>query len=609
MTESQFINNNKLDWKELEALLTKSNPDPDKLNRLFVKVSSDLSYARTFFPNRSVRLYLNNLTQSVFDTMRVKEDKFSYKQIVNFFTDILPQEIYNSRKALIVSLLVFVVAVCIGVISSVNDEDFPALILGDSYISMTEANIEKGDPMAVYKDERKLGMFFGITTNNIRVLFLAFVLGFFGSVGTIIVLLHNGIMLGSFQYFFYSKGLFWTSFSTIWIHGTIEISAIIIAGGAGILVGNGLLFPKTYSRISSIQINSLRALRLILGALPLFIMAGMLESYVTRHTGLPDIVKGGIIALSFLFVLLMWVIYPLYYHYKKRLTGLDYTIEPRINEERTIDKLSYRTLSQVIGDGFLEFRTYMGSNLSQATLPTLLVLMPLLWFFLKYIFDYNGSSFHSSLFSYSSGGAIMTISYGIILSYAMAMIIMSDQNLKMNWSEKSAFLKQHFPKIAATTMIYYIPMAFIDSGWVLLLYLLLSPQLYVILIDNFTSSTDNKPRLSLGQCIKYAFKSWINYAVLYCILFLFIWVAIILVNSPVMSLMTDFLEWHHLFDKRSINNTFIRNIMNWILITMLLPIIYYMMRNAYLAIRTKEESIDLNMKLKTFGRNKTMIEV
>ena len=77
---------------------------------------------------------------------------------------------------------------------------------------MTEENIEKGDPMAVYKDERKLGMFFGITTNNIRVSFLAFVLGFFGSVGTIIVLLQNGIMLGSFQYFFYSKGLFWTSF-------------------------------------------------------------------------------------------------------------------------------------------------------------------------------------------------------------------------------------------------------------------------------------------------------------------------------------------------------------------------------------------------------------
>ena len=152
MTESQFINKNRQYWKELEALLLKDKPDPDHLNRLFVKVSSDLSYARTFFPNRSVRLYLNNLTQSVFDTMRVKEDKFSLKQIKLFFSDILPQEIYNSRKSLLISLATFVIAVSIGVISSYHDEDFPTLILGQSYISMTESNIEDGDPMAVYKD-------------------------------------------------------------------------------------------------------------------------------------------------------------------------------------------------------------------------------------------------------------------------------------------------------------------------------------------------------------------------------------------------------------------------------------------------------------------------
>jgi uncharacterized membrane protein SpoIIM required for sporulation len=556
-----------------------------------------------------VRLYLNNLTQSVFDTMRVKEDKFSYKQIINFFTDILPQEIYNSRKSLIVSLVVFLIAVCIGVISSIHDEDFPALMTSEDYISKTEANIEKGDPMAVYKEKRKLNMFFGITTNNIRVSFLAFVLGFFGSVGTIIVLLNNGIMLGSFQYFFYSKGLFWTSFSTIWIHGTIEISAIIIAGGAGILVGNGLLFPKSYSRISSIQINSLRALRLILGAVPLFLMAGMLESYVTRHTGLPDIVKGGIIALSFLFVLLMWVIYPLYYHYKKRLTSLDYTIEPRVSEERTIDKLSFRTLSQVIGDGFLEFRTYMGSNLVQATLPTLLLLIPILWLFLNYLYLNDGSLYSSSLITFRTGGILMTITYGIILSYAMAMIIISDQNINTSWSTKWVFLKKHFLKIAATTIIYYIPIAFINFEWILLLYLLLSPQLYVILIDNFISDTESKPRLNLVQCLKYTFKSWFNYAILYCILFLFVLVAIILVNSQVMGIMTDFLDWHHLFDKRSTNSAFISSTINWILITMVLPIIYYMMRNAYLAIRTREEAIDLNKKLENFGHNKTMFEL
>jgi len=275
LTESKFIEQNEPHWKELEQLLESNHKDADKLNRLFVKISSDLSYARTFYPNRSVRLYLNNLTQRVFDTMRVKEDRFSFKQIIHFFKHILPQEIYRSRKALLVSFTVFVAAVAIGVVSTSNNEDFPRQILGDRYVDMTEDNIAAGDPMAVYKDERKLNMFFGITTRNIRVSFLAFVLGFLGSIGTVVVLLQNGIMLGSFQYFFYSKGLFWTSFLTIWIHGTIEISAIIIAGGAGIVIGNGLLFPKSYKRTTALQVSALRALRLILGALPLFVIAGL----------------------------------------------------------------------------------------------------------------------------------------------------------------------------------------------------------------------------------------------------------------------------------------------------------------------------------------------
>ena len=66
MRETDFINQNKNKWAELEELLHEDVKDPDKLSSLFVQVTDDLSYSRTFYPNRSVRVYLNNIAQQVF---------------------------------------------------------------------------------------------------------------------------------------------------------------------------------------------------------------------------------------------------------------------------------------------------------------------------------------------------------------------------------------------------------------------------------------------------------------------------------------------------------------------------------------------------------------
>jgi uncharacterized membrane protein SpoIIM required for sporulation len=153
-------------------------------------------------------------------------------------------------------------------------------------------------------------MFLGITINNIGVSFNVFVSGIFTSIAAAFLLISNGIMLGSFQYFFYEQGLLWDSFLTIWIHGTLEISAIIVAGAAGITMGNGWLFPKTYSRLVSFQRSAKRGVKIVIGTIPIFIIAGFLESYITRHTEFPYFVRGAIILLSLGFVLFYYVIYP-----------------------------------------------------------------------------------------------------------------------------------------------------------------------------------------------------------------------------------------------------------------------------------------------------------
>ena len=164
--------------------------------------------------------------------------------------------------------------------------------------------------MGVYESASRLDMFVGITFNNIRVSFIAFAFGLLFSVGTGIVLFRNGVMLGSFQYFFHTKGLLLTSVLTIWIHGTIEIISIVMAGGAGLIMGNSFLFPGTYSRMQSLQKGALTGAKVVLGLVPLFIIAGFLESFVTRLYDMPNILKAAIILGSLAFMVYYIIIYP-----------------------------------------------------------------------------------------------------------------------------------------------------------------------------------------------------------------------------------------------------------------------------------------------------------
>jgi uncharacterized membrane protein SpoIIM required for sporulation len=197
------------------------------------------------------------------------------------------------------------------------DENFKNYILGDSYVSMTLQNIAKGDPMAVYKSDGAYGMFLGITLNNIFVSFRAFVMGIFTSIATAFLLIQNGIMVGAFQYLFYEHGLLTESALTIWIHGSLEIPAIIIAGAAGIAMGNGWLFPKTYRRIDSFRMAARRGLKIITGTTPIFIIAGFLEAYLTRHTELPHVVRLLFILACLSFVVFYFIIYPRVLHRKQ----------------------------------------------------------------------------------------------------------------------------------------------------------------------------------------------------------------------------------------------------------------------------------------------------
>lgn len=309
MRETEFINQNKEKWEEFEQVLEGKKPNPKKLSELFVQITDDLSYSRTFYPNRSVRVYLNSVAQRVFFLI-YKNRKSNQNRLMAFWTDELPELIYESRQAFRLSLFVFLLSMAIGMLSCAMEPGFANLILGDRYVEMTKEFIDSGDPMKVYKDSGRFDMFLGITLNNLYVAFLTFVLGALFILGSVIILVYNGIMVGTFQYFFIERDLFWDSFLTIWIHGTFEISAIIIAGAAGITMGQGLLFPGTYTRMQAFQQSARRGIKIMIGIIPIFIVAAFFEGYLTRQTETPDIIRGLFIAICLLIILGYFVWYP-----------------------------------------------------------------------------------------------------------------------------------------------------------------------------------------------------------------------------------------------------------------------------------------------------------
>lgn len=226
------------------------------------------------------------------------------------WTQEVPQTMYHARKELLVSVLIFLASVLVGIVSAANDDNFVRLILGNGYVDMTLDNIARGEPMAVYNGSEEVPMFLGITLNNIMVSFNVFAMGLLTSFGTGWLLFNNGVMLGAFQTFFFKHGLLGESMLAIWLHGTLEIWAIIVAGAAGLALGNGWLFPGTYSRKESFMRGAKKGLKIIVGTVPIFIMAGFIEGFITRHTELPDVLRLGIILLSLSFIIYYYIYLP-----------------------------------------------------------------------------------------------------------------------------------------------------------------------------------------------------------------------------------------------------------------------------------------------------------
>ena len=312
MREAAFIKQNKEKWIAFEkAINLGTQTNPDELADGYIQLTNDLAYAQTYYDGSKTLLYLNELASTAHQKI-YKNKKESGNRIIDFWAYEFPLFFRAHQKTLLYAFLIFAVASAIGAISALNDPTFVRLILGDNYVNETLNNIANGDPAAIYKSGSEIGSFLGITINNIRVAFLAFAFGVITSIGTAYILFSNGVMLGAFITFFYTKGVFFEANKQIWLHGTIEISVIVVAGCAGLLMGNSILFPKTFSRRVSFMKGAKDGLKVVVSTIPFFIIAGFIEGFITRYTDMPNWLAFTIIGSSLALILFYYGFYPIY---------------------------------------------------------------------------------------------------------------------------------------------------------------------------------------------------------------------------------------------------------------------------------------------------------
>lgn len=309
MRESKFVDQNKEKWQQFELELKQAQKNPSKLRAQLIQITDDLSYARTYYKNRSVRIYLNGLAQLIYHSIYKNKSNVS-KSIYDFFKTDVPKIVYYGRKEMLLSFVILIVSVLIGLFSSANDEQFARSIFGDDYINQTIKNIEKGDPLGIYKSSDAFGMFVNIATNNLRVSLFVFLFGLLFSYGAMVLMIRNGVMLGAFIYFFYSRNLIGEFNLTVWMHGSIEILTLVIETQAGMLLGRGLLYPGTLSRSKAFSVWGKRGAMLFLAGIPFIVFAAFVESFLTRFTEIPDVFRASFILLSIGLMVFYFVIYP-----------------------------------------------------------------------------------------------------------------------------------------------------------------------------------------------------------------------------------------------------------------------------------------------------------
>jgi uncharacterized membrane protein SpoIIM required for sporulation len=307
MREALFIKKNKDRWERIQH----SPPeDPDDMAAGFTQLVDDLAYAKTFYPSGKVTSYINAQASNIFLSI-YKNRKEESNRLVTFWKYDLPLTIRKHHSTIFFCFVVFLIFFVIGYFTARQDDSVPRSFFGDDYVDKTLENIDKGNPFGIYEYGNPVLSWLHIMINNVQVALLMFATGLFCGIPSLYFNAQNAAMVGIFDQFFASKGLGLQFFLVVFVHGTLELTGLIVASAAGVVLGKSFLFPGTIRRIDAFKQGAKDGVKLMVGLIPVIGLAAFFEGFITRMYNDVSVLTTIIFALSVVFVAWYFIIYPI----------------------------------------------------------------------------------------------------------------------------------------------------------------------------------------------------------------------------------------------------------------------------------------------------------
>ena len=297
MQIDRFVQARQADWKQLEQLVARSQRSASSLTldevktlaSLYRAATSDLALAQRDFPQHRVTFYLNQLVAQGHAVI-YRSEPFSLNRFWRFIREGFPRAYREAWPFILVaSLLLLVPALMAAILTAWQPETAQWLLPADAQHLI--ADIQRQDLWTdIAFDKRPYASSF-IMQNNIQIAFLAFAGGVLAAVPTVLVLINNGLLLGAITGLTAHYGIGFDLWTFIIGHGVIELTVIGIAGGSGLILGWAIISPGLLSRRDSLTLAARKAVRLIIGCVPLLVLAGLIEGFLSPAEGIPWPVK------------------------------------------------------------------------------------------------------------------------------------------------------------------------------------------------------------------------------------------------------------------------------------------------------------------------------
>lgn len=307
MREALFIKKNKDRWLKNQH---QPSSDPDEMAKDFTQLVDDLAYAKTFYPSGKATRYINTQASKIYLDI-YKNRKEESNRLLTFWKYDLPLTIRKHHKAVLFAFIFFVIFFAVGFLVSHQDEGMARSFFGDNYVDQTQQNIDKGNPFGIYEHGNPVLSWLGIMINNISFSLKMFASGIVCGIPCLYDLSKTGVMLGIFDQFFAARGLGVDFWLVVFVHGTLEITAIILTGAAGIILGKSFLFPGTIKRLSAFKQGAKDGVKIMIGLIPVFGLAAFFEGFITRLYNDLSVLTTIIFGLSVLFVIWYFIVWPM----------------------------------------------------------------------------------------------------------------------------------------------------------------------------------------------------------------------------------------------------------------------------------------------------------